>query len=393
MYRILLSLSICILFFSIDIKADEIEQMLREIEKNNKKLQAQQAYSKGRGNELKTLNNLPDPVLSGFYLPFGSASPPDYTEIQLSQTFEFPTVYSARGDLIDEKIKQIETEHHKLRQEILLSAKQVCLELVYIHKKLDIERKRIEQSRQLFNHIEELYDKEEIGRIKLNKAKIAMMQDQFKLQKIERNKRNLLFQLQQLNGGQKVNFEQNEYPGSVQIREADDIWNEKRSSDPEILVLEINEETALKHVELSKSKKFPELTAGINYQGFEGAGHYGFYGGLRIPVWSNRHKVDAAEAKYQYQIEINESKMIAMQTVFRNLYEEYQLLFEKYNEYNETLNSINSDSLLFKAYELGEISFTEYYNDLRYYREAYDYFLDMEKELNLLKTELLKHTL
>ena len=393
MHKVLLSFSICFVFCYMGIKADEIEQMLTEIEKNNKQLQAQEAYLNGMEYELKSGNNLPDPVVSGFYLPYGSASPPEYSEIQISQTFEFPTVYSSRSDLINKKMEQNEAVYQNVRQEVLLSAKKVLLELIYVNKKLKIEQERIGKSEKLFNHMEELYSKEEIGRIKLNKGKIAWLQDQFKLQQIERDKRKLLIQLQKLNGGTKLEFELSEYPGSTDLNDFEKIWEEKKSADPAILILTKQEDAAQQEIAVSKSKWLPDLTAGINYQGFEGAAHYGFYGGLTIPLWSNRHKVDAARAKYQYQVDINESQMIAMQSAYRNLYDEYMLLLEKYKEYEKTLNSINSDSLLYKAYELGEISFTEYYNDLRYYREAYDYFLEMEKELNLIKAELYKHTL
>jgi len=78
---------------------------------------------------------------------------------------------------------------------------------------------------------------------------------------------------------------------------------------------------------------------------------------------------------------------------FQNQYNEYQILFDKFNEYESTLEGLNSDSLLLEAYELGEIGFMTYYTELQFYRQAVDTMLEMEKQLNQIKIEILKHQL
>jgi hypothetical protein len=77
----------------------------------------------------------------------------------------------------------------------------------------------------------------------------------------------------------------------------------------------------------------------------------------------------------------------------RKQYNDYQTLFKKYFEYQNTLGNLNSDKLLFEAYELGEISFMDYYIELQFYRQAYDSMLEMETQLNQLRADILKHQL
>jgi hypothetical protein len=57
------------------------------------------------------------------------------------------------------------------------------------------------------------------------------------------------------------------------------------------------------------------------------------------------------------------------------------------------MGNLESEDLLFKAYMLGEYSFMDYYVELQFYRNASDKMLQMEKELQLLQAQLLKHQL
>ena len=57
------------------------------------------------------------------------------------------------------------------------------------------------------------------------------------------------------------------------------------------------------------------------------------------------------------------------------------------------MRNLESEKLLLKAYMLGEYSFMDYYVELQFYRKASDKMLIMEKELQLLQAQLLKHQL
>lgn len=89
----------------------------------------------GKRFELLSGNNLPDPEVGIFYLPFGENITGDYTEYQITQSFEFPTVYSSRKNLINQQVSQYELEYKARRQEILGSAQAYALELILISKK------------------------------------------------------------------------------------------------------------------------------------------------------------------------------------------------------------------------------------------------------------------
>ena len=82
-----------------------------------------------------------------------------------------------------------------------------------------------------------------------------------------------------------------------------------------------------------------------------------------------------------------------MHTEFLGEYEVYQVLLKKYQEYQSTLQSLGSEELLLQAFELGELSFIQYYIELQFYQKALDSMLEMENKLVQSKAELLKHQL
>ncbi len=383
----------CLLSMGLFAQANEIDQVLGEIAHNNKELQAYQSFLASRQLGLRTSNNLPDPQFSAYYLPFGTHATGDYSEFQISQSLEFPTVYGARRKWIDRQEEQLQLEYTSLRQDILLPAKKYCLELIFLKKRKEVEELRLAQVRQVYDQVQELFEKEQVGVLDLNKAKIAWMQDQFSVEQIENSTRNILLSLQKLNGGQPVTFDPSGFTDDLQVSPLDSIWQAKLAIDPTLKVLEGNEAVSLERIQLEKTKALPNLSIGANSQGVMGQYYAGVYGGISIPLWNSRNKIKTAEAIYQYRQSYTDAITTKLYSDFQEQYNQYTLLLRKFREYESTLKGLNSENLLREAYQLGEISFMEYYLELQFYRQAFDKMLQMEKELNEQKAELLKHQL
>jgi cobalt-zinc-cadmium efflux system outer membrane protein len=57
------------------------------------------------------------------------------------------------------------------------------------------------------------------------------------------------------------------------------------------------------------------------------------------------------------------------------------------------MTNLNNSELLLKSYELGQITFITYYNELQFYAQAQDIMLEIEYQLHQLKAELFKYKL
>ncbi|MEO9477899.1 MAG: TolC family protein [Cyclobacteriaceae bacterium] len=391
--NIVFALCGCFLSMGILAQSTSIESILREVEQNNQELKALSQYAESRTLELKSGNNLPDPQLGAYYLPIGEHSTGDYSEFQISQSFEFPTVYGTRKKLIEKQTDQLELDYHARRQEILAQAKAYCLNLIYLNKRLNTETLRVEQAKQVFDQVQELYDKEQVGILELNKAKVAWMQEQFKIQQIESDQKSTMLLLKNLNGGTGIRFSSDQYMESLDLVDKESVWEEKQAQDPELVKLEQQEAIAQQSLRLAKNRTLPDLTAGFNSQGVAGERFSGVYAGISIPLWSNRNKVKAAQSQVGFQQSMNTSLSLQAYSDFEKQYNEYEIMLSKFQEYQATLSGLNSDELLLQAYQLGELSFLEYYMELRFYRQAFNAMLDMQYQLYVSQTQLLKHQL
>ncbi|MEM0933568.1 MAG: TolC family protein [Bacteroidota bacterium] len=387
------TLGACLLVCNVFSQYAGIEEILVQIEQNNIELKAFQSYIDGQKLQNKSGNNLPNPELIGYYLPFGEHQSGDYTEFEISQSFEFPSVYGARNKWISLKAEQLQTVFTKKRQEVLLKAKAGLINLAVLQKQEEIEAKRKQQSLQVFKQVQELYKKDQVGILDLNKAKVAWMQEKFVLERLETEIQNQIRALQTFNGGSPLDLSNFQLPVPVQVQTLEILWDEKLAKDPNLLEIRASEASAGQNVTLEKNKALPNLALGYNYQGVSDNTFSGIYGGLSIPLWNSKNKVKAAKANYEYLQSRTKVEQQLLYTQFQEEYYQYQLLFDEYSEYQKTMENLNSEDLLFKAYSLGEYSFLDYYREIQFYRDAIDKMLQMEKQLQLLQAQLLIHRL
>lgn len=308
----LLAFCVCLFSFVVAAQSPNTMDALQQIEQNNATLKAFSSFLESKKLSQKASNNLPDPQAGAYYLPFGNHASGDYSEFQVTQSFEFPTVYSSRSNLIEMQEAQSAMEYQLKRQEVLLPAIKLLNELIFLAKKEKVEQVRVLQSKKLFDQTNELFELEQAGILELNKAKIAWIQEQFKLDILDADRKKIMLQIQNLNGGNELEFSQNDYSGSLIIDDPESLWQEKMQGDPELKILGEQENVAQQQIKLSRNKSLPNLTAGYNYQGVSGSSYSGVYGGVSIPLWSTRNTVKAAEANYDYQKSFTQVKTDVM---------------------------------------------------------------------------------
>lgn len=385
----------CALILSLGAKAQQptVDGVLQSIEANNPALKAYDAYLQKQALANKAENNVDNPQASAFYLPFGEHTGPDYTEFQISQTVEFPSVYAARHKLNLERNERLKIEFSKLRQEVLLKAQTLLYELVYLQQQKQLAERRMAQGDTILQQTQTLFDKGQIGILELNKAKVAWLQSQFAVEEIETERQAIHQELQSMNGGNVLSFADESYPTSLQLPPADSLWQQRLYSDAELLVLQQEQAVAEQNIKLEKNKVLPDLSAGYNYQGVPGSNYSGIYAGLSIPLWGSRAKVKTAKAELQYQEQQAQAISFEIENQFRTDYQRYELLLKKFSEYQQSLDGLNSEALLQKSYELGEIAFLDYFREVQFYRTAIDKMLSIEKEMHQLRAKLFKFEL
>jgi outer membrane protein TolC len=370
-----------------------MEDILVEIEKNNKTLQANAQNNEAQKLGFKSNNPLYNPnveydFMYGFPLNAGNQ-----TDFLVNQAFDFPTSYSKRKQLSEGRVSQSDFQYNAGRQEILFEAKSTCIELIYrnkLHIQLQ-ERKAFTES--LLASFEKRLSTGEGNILDVNKARLQLIEinKDFQLNLSQVNQ--LTQRLTGLNGGEELTFKSTEYPVLDPIGDFEELFVEIQAKDPTLKFVEMDIASAQKQLELSKSLALPKLEAGFRHQAILGQRFNGFHLGTTIPLWENKYKVRQSEA----ELSTSGLKVLQFQndkySSSRQLYEKYQKLSVTLNEYQNVLSALNSKEYLDKALAVGHISTIEYFLESNYYYMAYNNYLQTEFEYHVTVAEILKFRL
>lgn len=370
-----------------------IDEALSSIAKNNKSIIANKQYWEARKLSYKTGLTLANPSAEYDYLVGNPATAGNQTEILVTQSFDFPTAYGKKKQVSNKKIAQINFEIAKHRQEILLTAKQHCLELICLNKKRRVLEKRRKNSETMFNAFKEKLDKEDASELDVNKAKLQFINTQNELRLVESEIRQITEKLTGLNGGTAVALSDTLYPIIPAIPDFTSLQSSIEASDLQLKSLEQLKAISQKQVGLSKAMAMPKMEAGYRYQAVLGQTFSGAHFGITIPLWENRNKVKMRKAEMLFSDYLVEQQKNELHYETKQLYEKYLILKEATEEYRQVLGALNSEELLKKSLTLGQISFIEYALEIEYYYDSYDKFLNLEKEYHQTIAKLYKYTL
>jgi len=370
-----------------------IETTLVEIARNNKTLQANRQYWESQRLLYKAGIVPQNPTVEYDYLSGSPAGAGNQTEFSVTQSIDFPTAYIKKKQLSDQQIAQAEFQLVAIRQDILLKAKKICIELVY-RNKLNAElTKRKEQADNLFTNFKIKLDKGAGNILDVNKSQIQLIEIKKEYQENISAINQLNEKLTALNGGVQLVFNDTVYFTLPSIPAFEQLEQEFENSDPLRKIFEQEKLIALKQVEVSRSLSLPKIEAGYHYQGILGQKYNGIHTGISIPLWENRNTVKLQKAKYLFaDLELEEHRNEHYYEI-KQFYAHYQNLKITLAAYQEVFQTLNSSTLLSKALSSGHITSIEYFMEMNYYKGAFINYLNTEKEYYEVIAELYKFTL
>ena len=387
--------AILILFtsYSDSLSQSNLDRTLEEISKNNKSLIANNQYLQSKKLESRVGNSLYNPFVEVTNLFGASDNKGDQTEIKVIQSFDFPTSYGKRNKVADLKIGQTDFEKDILRQDILLEAKLTCIELIYFNKNKLLLKSRTESMKTLLDLFQLKMDKGEGNILDVNKAKINLLNSNSELMVLENNINELNQKLTELNGGNRIIFNDTLYPVIPVIPDFANLEHIIEEADPHRKSIVQEKLIYQSQVELSKSLSLPKFELGYYYLGLTNQNFNGIHLGFSLPLWENNYRSDFYRSKSLSSDLDLESHDNEHYYEIKKLYDRYEVLKNVLNEYQLTLESINSETLLSNALNLGEISILEYFVELSFYYSSADKYKELEMEYNKVVAEMFKFKL
>jgi Outer membrane protein len=364
------------------------DAVLTQIEANSTTLQAlrEQMEAQKLGN--RTGIFLSNPEVEFNYLWGSPSAIGNRTDFAVKQSLDFPTAYGHRNQISKLENTNAELAYKAERINLLLRAKQVCIELVYYNSLVKEYGVRLENAEQIADAYKTKLENGEANAIENNKAQMNLTAVQNEVTLLETERSILLSELKRLNGGQNIDFTQNSYSGGVLPENFDDWYSYAETESPTLEYVSGQISISEKQTKLNRALGLPKFTAGYMSEKVVGERFQGVLVGVSIPLWENKNKVKQARA----QMSANQSMLADTKVQFYNrlqgLYMKATNLQQSASKYRAALSAFNNESLLKKALDAGEVSLLNYLMEIEYYYGAVNNVLKAEKDFELSFAEL-----
>ncbi|SEF40108.1 TolC family protein [Parabacteroides chinchillae] len=371
-----------------------IDHVLRSIEENNKDLKANSQLTTAMKLEAKLDNNLPDPSVSYVHQYGNREGMGIQGELVASQSFDFPLVYAQRNKLAKTKSVGMDRQHAGFRQQILLQAKTVCLDLILLNQQKKLLETRLQNAKQLSELYQTRLTTGDANILETNKIDLELLNAQNEARLNESARIAKLQELTTLNGGVPISFTDTEYASVSDILSFEDLKLEAMEADPQLLSLQSAQATALRQISVNKAKGLPGFELGYRLNMATGGERFnGFLVGVSIPLFSNRNNVKQAKAQSLYADLQLESTTSSVESELYQLYNQSVALKTSMDEYDQVLKSQNNLALLNKAIQSGQISMIEYFVDVTTYYQSMQNYMQLQNEYQKVMAQLYKYKL
>lgn len=392
MKRNLLIISLLCLYSSLSAQSG-IGDVLQSIENNNKALQAGQHLNESQKLEARSGNYLPNPTVELNQLWADRSVGGNSNELAVIQSFDFPTVYFNKNKLAKLKAETSDYQYAATRQGILLKAQQICQEIIFLRKQKGLLERRLANAQRLENLFQKRLSTGDANQLELNKIQLEKINAQNASRRNEASLRSQLEQLQALNGGIPMVFNDQEFDQATRLPSFTQIETEYLAADPTLKSLIGESESAHREIKVNRALTLPKFDIGYRRNGGSETKMNGFRIGMSIPLWENKNIVKQAKAKAEYTALTVEDNTQTLKATLQDLYLQTQSLQSTKEEYAKTLSVQRNEELLNKALEAGQISMLDYFVEITILYDSIQNYLDVEKDYHNLLAQLLQYQL
>lgn len=382
-------ISILALFGSISLYAqNNTNSVLTSIEENNTTLKALRETAESQKLENRTGIYISNPEIGFNYLWGNPVDMGNRTDFSVTQTFDIPTITGMKSKVANGKNDLVEWQYKADRMNIMLEAKQYCIELIYynaLKKELDI---RLEHAKTIAESYEKRLATGDANKLEYNKVQLNLSTVQGEISRIEVERNALLSQLKRLNGGNDVTFDDSQFAQTQLPLNFDDWFVNAEQKNPVLAYIKQEIEVSKRQVSVSKAMGLPTFSAGYMSEKVVGQRFQGVSVGVSIPLWENKNRVKQAKAAVR-AAESREAD--SKQQFYSNLQIQFNRAIGLQNTaqaYRKSLLTANSTDLLKKALDAGEISLLDYMVEIGLYYETVNQALQAEMDYQKAFAEL-----
>lgn len=368
-----------------------IDQVLSLIEVNNKELQANEQLVNMQKLENKADNNLSDPSLSYSHLWGEKNSGETIGELVVSQSFDFPTLYAARGKMNRLKEGAINAQSTAFRQQMLLQAKEICLDIIMLQQQQTLLDQRLKQAEELSIYYKKRLEEGDANILESNKINLELLNVRTEARTNSTNLHNKWQELTALNSNQPLQFSVlSEYPLCPLPTNYEQLRQEVVAADANLQSLNSESDAAHKQISVSKQGWLPKLELGYRRNTESGTPFNGIVAGFSFPIFENRNKVKIAKAQAMNVDFRKENSILQAESALAQLYHEASSLHTSMQEYREAFASQQDLALLKQALTGGQISVIEYFVEVTIIYQSKQNLIQLENQYQKVMAQIYK---
>lgn len=291
-------------------------------------------------------------------------------DLKVTQQLEMPSVYLHKNKIRQLQRASAESHWRLHRQQLLLEAQQVCAALVFNNANV-IFYSRCEQ---LAQAVAQLYQKRlesgDCGVLDYNRAQmeLAEVRNKLNLARVERDA--MMDNLTLLNGGTHIAFSDSSFP-EVLLPDDFELWyREAQQQSPQLQYLQNQLQQSEQQLALTRSQWLPKFSVGYASENTVPESFRGVALGLNVPLWSKARTVNHAKIELQAAHQERDNAMKQYYNHLKALFNKTRALNQNYRNLQQTFLSYNSEQLLLKALDAGEISLEYFLQSAHFYHDA-----------------------
>lgn len=369
------------------VQAQQMEEILQSVAQNNVELQARQQELEAAGLEIRMQNSLEDPSVE--YSPFFRKGESGMTssELVVKQGFDFPTVYAARGKAGKLQRSALERQWGAARQEVLLQAKNLCLDLVLYNQTRELLEERKKNADEMLALFEKRLQEGDANILEVNKIKMERMNVQTEVAQNMAAHRTALQQLLALNGNRPLNFSSDRYPRTEAPADFNALYDEVMASDAQLQAANMEAQAAEQVLQVNKQNWLPKLEVAYRRNTDMSESSNGFLIGGSLPLYSSHRKLKIARAQaLSARLTLDDARL-QREAALHGQFNELCRLKEAMDVYDiplmhETLR------MLHDAVVAGQLSIIEFYVETENVYQNLQAYMSLENQYQKLLAEV-----
>lgn len=367
---------------------DRLTKVIEEIEGNSKTLNAIRQQIEAQKLENRTDIFLHDPEVEFSYLWGSPSELGKQKEFSVTQSFDFPTAYGHRKKIAKMQNQNLELQYKSERIDLLLKAKQLCINLAYNNALSKEYETRLSNAQQIASAYQLKFETGDASIIEKNKAMVNLTTVESEKNLIDIERKTILSELTALNGGIEIEFDDTFIANTPLPQNFNNWYSSAEAKSPMLQYLSQQIDINKQQVKLNTALALPKFTAGYASEKVIGEDFRGITVGISIPLWENKNKVKQAKAQARSTELLLDDSKIQFMMHLQQLYAKTSVMQENAQAYRSSISQHSNELLLKRALDEGQISLLEYLLETEYYYDVVNKALEAERDYNLSLAEL-----